>query len=91
MITKIMRILFYPVLIVIFYTMLITFYPTIWDKIDKTIWVNFNNYLRTKSSEIVWKLNFMKSETNSVINGVWTNTKNRTSDYQKNLREIKGK
>lgn len=88
MITKILRILYFVLMFVIPYLFLISFYPVIWEKIDKLTWTQFNWYLGDKIDQFITRIWDTKDSTNSAIDWVWTNTKNKTIEQNKKIDEI---
>ena len=71
------------------YISIVKFFPWVWNKIDSIIWPNFNSKLLSNTDKIINNVLWIKGDTDSLIDWVWTNTKNKSKILQKNLNEMK--
>jgi len=89
MITKIFKILG-PILLIMFtYALILIVFPGFWAKVDNFTWTKISSSYMSIINNISNKFSWIKDDTDTVIDWVWTNTKNRSKELQDNLNDMK--
>lgn len=88
---KLIKILATLLMIVVFYVALVKVYPNIWTSIDELTWTNFNKNVLLKSDDVLNGVSWIKWDTDSLIDWVGSNTKNRSRELQRDLDWMDGR
>lgn len=88
---KLIKILATLLMIVVFYVTLVKVYPSIWTSIDELTWTNFNKKVLLKSDDVLNGVSWIKWDTDSLIDWVGSNTKNRSRQLQRDLDGMDGR
>ncbi|MDP2090863.1 MAG: hypothetical protein Q8K30_04675 [Candidatus Gracilibacteria bacterium] len=88
---KLIKILATLLMIVVFYVALVKVYPNIGTSIDELTGTNFNKNVLLKSDDVLNGVSGIKGDTDSLIDGVGSNTKNRSRELQRDLDGMDGR
>ena len=85
---KLFKIIYLVFIIVVPYLIIIYMFPSVWAKIDEVTWTQFNSNTIKQVDIFFGKVSDTKDSTNSFIDWVWKNTKNKKAEQKNNIDEI---
>ncbi len=87
---KLIKLLASLLMIVVFYVALVKVNPGIWTSIDELTWTDFNKNVLLKSDNVLNGVSWVKWDTDSLIDWVGSNSKNRSRQLQRDLDGMDG-